>query len=208
MSRLLHGKRLCLARKGRSAGGGTSFRVPLPHLLTSSFKFLFLHSRLSQKRTNGIFRLIYLLSFRFDIFSAPIPLAGALAGLLRGRPTGYARLRSPVRLTGCSVFFALNEPIELSAALFQNVCNAMIATGIVAVAPGNFHSRHQRLMFFRALKNRDHNYTAFPALVVALRYFLQGFATERQKPIAGFLIKPVDQFRILKIVEGQYIQFV
>src|ERR1019366_5237944 len=92
MSRLLHGKRLCLARKGRSAGGGTSFRVPLPHLLTSSFQFLFLHSRRSQKRTNGIFRLIYLLSFRLKLFSAPITWPGRYPGCCVGRPTGYAGL--------------------------------------------------------------------------------------------------------------------
>ena len=35
-------------------------------------KHFFIHSRRSQKRTNGIFRLIYLLSFRLKIFSAPL----------------------------------------------------------------------------------------------------------------------------------------
>src|ERR1035441_75409 len=59
MRRLLHGQRLRFSRKVRSANGRCAlFRVRLPHLLTSSVKFFFLHSRRSQNRTTKIFRLI------------------------------------------------------------------------------------------------------------------------------------------------------
>ena len=55
------------------------------------------HSRLSQKRTNGIFRLIYLLSFRFEnFFSANFTGRGAGRVVCVGRPTGYAEWLSTV----------------------------------------------------------------------------------------------------------------